>query len=480
MRRLDSHEMGTGKILPTLVTLGLPAAAGGVMQTLFEVADTLFVSRLGKEQISGVGLIGPVMFTAFAVSQAVNVGIAASVSRHLGAKEPDKARDIVNHGLVISLVVGAALTLLLLLLLEPILRWMGGDHAIIEYSRQYAGIMFAGIFMMHLGAAADGALRAQGNTVSPMKIGIISNVANIILDWYLIFGLGWGVRGAAVATVLTRSLMALALLARLCSRESEVRPGRVPGMTGFWRWPVVVSIYWLGLPASIGMAAMSLSMVFINALMVTINPFSVGMLAIAFRIEGFAFTPVFGLFSAVVPMVGYNLGSGAIQRCRATIWTAAGLAATLMGAVGAIIFAFPAFAFGVFTRDAELLPMGVEYLRVQMPVYPLIGASIMMSAGYQGLGMTWMAMLSHLLRNIVLKVPMAYWFAAAWGLTGVWWSFPASTVVTAVIFVWAMYVILERLDRRHSMAAATQRELPPARECEPACCGPDSDTTDKL
>ena len=105
--------MGTGKILPTLVTLGLPAAAGGVMQTLFEVADTLFVSRLGKEQISGVGLIGPVMFTAFAVSQAVNVGIAASVSRHLGAKEPNKARDIVNHGLVISLVVGAALTLLL-------------------------------------------------------------------------------------------------------------------------------------------------------------------------------------------------------------------------------------------------------------------------------------------------------------------------------------------------------------------------------
>lgn len=471
--------MGTGKILPTLITLGLPAATAGITQTLFEVADTLFISRLGKDQISGVGLVGPVIFTVFAVAQAVNVGIAALVSRSLGAKQHDRAQAVLTHGLIIAAVVGTLSTILLLLFLDPILASLGEGEGLTVYSRQFASIIFLSVLAMHMGTAADGALRAQGNTITPMKIGIAANIANIILCPILIFGLKMGVAGAATATVITRTAMAAVLLRCLWSPHSEVRPGRPAGATAFWSWRVVGAIYWMGLPASIGMAAMSVSMIFINALLTTIDPYAVGTVTIAFRIESFAFTPVFGLFSAVVPMVGYNYGARRIDRCSSTIWTASGLAAALMGAVGLLIFIMPGVFFGAFSRDPELLQMGIEYLRLQVPVYAIVGASIMSSAGFQGLGMSWMGMLSHIWRNLALKLPFAYWFAGLWGLTGVWWSFPISTALSSTIFIVFMYLILKRLRAKYCPQSETCETEPettalvgPIAEPEAACAQP--------
>jgi len=442
--------MGTGPILPTLVTLALPAATAGITQTLFEVVDVWFISQLGKAQISGTSLVGPWLFTMFAIAQAVNVGISALLSRRLGQKRPDLAREVLNHGMLLALAVGSLFTIISFAFIHQILAYLGGDSQIIVHAGAYASIVFAGIFFMYIGSAADSALRAQGNTVTPMKISITANVLNIFLDWLLIWQLGYGVRGAAIATVIGRAGMAIALVSRLWSRHSEVRPGVAPGQPFVWRWPVVGQLYWLGAPASVGMGAMSVSIIFINKLLVGMNAYAIGMLGIAFRIEMFAFTPVFGLFSAVVPMVGYNLGAKLYHRCARTIWSAATLAGAGMAVLGAVIFIFPRVFFGLFSQDPELLPMGVEYLRIQMPVYPIIGLSIMMSAGYQGLGLSWLGMLSQLWRNLVLKLPCAYWFAAVWGLTGIWWSFPVSTACSAGIFVTIMYIVLRRLKRSAS------------------------------
>ena len=445
MRRIESHEMGVGPILPTIVTLGLPAAVGGTMQALYDMTDRLFVSWLGKDEISGVSLVMPIMFCMFAVAQAVNVGIATLVSRHLGEGRHDRARDVLNHGLMLSVVMGALLTLGLLGGMEPLLSAMGATGQMRTSAREFAQIIFAGIIMMQVGTAADGALRAQGNTVTPMKVGVATNVVNVVLNPVLIFGLHMGVRGSATATLISRTVMAVILVSRLWTKSSEVKPGAFLGTALRDRIRVIGRIYWMGIPASIGLLSMALSMVAINKLLINLSPHAVGVLGIAGSVEMAATVPIFALFSAVLPMVGYNLGARQYDRIKQIVVTSGWLGAGVMGAAGALIFAFPAFFFGIFSKDAEMLPMGVQYLRIMMPAYPLIGATIMMSAGFQGLGKSWIAMTMHILRNVVTKLPFAFWFATLWGVAGVWWSFPASTLATAYItFVW-MWLVLRKL-----------------------------------
>lgn len=439
--------MGTGRILPTMIALGLPAATAGIAQTLFEVVDTWFITQLGTAQISGVGLVMPLFFCSYAVANAVTIGVSALLSRRLGEGRPDRAQDVLNLGLLMSAVVGTLLTVVMVVWMDAILQVVGrGDASILKHSRDYASIMFFGMFFLHVGAAADGALRAQGNTVTPMKVGIVTNILNAVLDWLFIFKLGMGVPGAAIATLASRSCMAVVLVGCLWSRASEVKPGELRRLGWRERLQVIGEIYWLGLPASVGIGAMAASIVVINHLLMDIDKFAVGVLAIAWRVESFAFMPIFGLFSAVLPMVGYNLGRGSFARCRRTIWAAAGLAAAVMGGLGAIVFAFPAAFFGVFSKDPALLPSGVQYLRIMMPVYPFMGINIMISAGFQGLGKAWISMLLNLWRNLIIKLPVAYWFGAMWGLTGVWISFPASSLLSTGIYSVWMVRVLRRLE----------------------------------
>lgn len=461
IRRLDSREMGTGRVLPTLVTMGLPAAIGGTMQALYELTDRLFVSWLGTDEISGVSLIMPVMFCVFATAQAVNVGIAALLSRHLGAGRPEDARRVLNHGLLMAGIVGAVMTLGLLIFLDPLLAAMGGQTAIVPHARNFGRIIFAGVLFVHIGTAADGALRAQGNTVTPMKVGIVTNIVNAILNPLLIFGAGMGVQGSATATLISRAMMALLLVSRLWSGSSEVKPGGFRAIALRERLRVIGSIYWMGIPASVGLLSMALSMVFINRLLVDMNPLAVGVMGIAGSVEMAATVPVFALFSSVLPMVGYNLGAREYGRIKQIIWTAGWLAAGVMGLAGLVIFVLPAPLFGFFSKDPEMLPMGVEYFRIMAPAYPLIGASIMMSAGFQGLGKSWIAMIMHLWRNIFTKLPFAVWFAALWGVTGVWWAFPASSLASAGFTIGWMAMVLRYLGDDDETPAAVPPVPPP-------------------
>lgn len=466
LRRLHSSEMGTGPILRTIITLGLPAAVAGSMQALYDLTDTIFVSKLGPDEISGTGLVGPILFCMFAIGQAVNMGIIILVSRHLGEKRPEEARQILNHGLAMGLVLGLVNTAVILFSLDWILARMGAHGGVLENARAFGQIAFAGVVFMQVGVAADGALRAQGNTVTPMKVGVTTNLLNVGLNWLLIYGLHMGVRGSATATLVARVVSSVVLVSRLWTGSSEIRPGKLIGTPLLDRLLISLSILWMGIPSSVGMLSMSMSMLFINGLLLSLNQHAVGVLRIAGSVEMTATVPVFALFSAVLPMCGYNLGARHYDRIRRIIWTAGWLGAGVMGTTGLIVFLFPAAFFGIFSKDAEMLPMGVHYLRIMMPAYPLIGATIMMSAGFQGLGKTWVAMLMQVWRNVILKVPFAFCFAAMWGVTGVWWSFPASTLASAALpLVW-MWLLLRRLGTAQEEISHLPAEAPgePAEE----------------
>ncbi len=447
LRRVEPEEMGSGPIAKTLLILALPAAGSGVLHTAFEFLDMMFISWLGADQVSGVSLMAPVMMAVWAAGNAAAAGVSAVCSRQLGANDLRGARETLNHGLGIAAIVGGAVSVVGLLFVDRLMDVMGARGPIRAFALEYISTVLYAPLFMHLGMVADSGLRAQGNTVTPLKITAAGNLANIALDVLLIFVLGLGVRGAALATVAARTAMSLVLVARLWAPYSRVTPGPVPGRRLFGSLPVIGRIYWIGLPATVGVLAMSASVFVINTILLSLNEVAVGVMGVAWRLEMFAFTPIFGLFSAVVPMVGYNLGARQFARCAAVVRSACAIAALGMGVLGFVLFAFPRTFMQAFGKDELILDMGAQYLRINCWAYALVACDIMISAAFQGLGKSYISMLVQLWRNLCVKIAAAWFLSRIAGVVGVWWCFPISTVFSLSVASWLMTITLRRLSR---------------------------------
>ena len=479
LRRVEPEEMGTGPVARTLLRMAIPSVVAGLLATTFQLVDMLFISWLGKDPISGVAMGLPVLFFIFAIGQAAAIGVATLLSRRLGQRDHAGAQTVLNQALLISFCVGGCISLLSPLLARPILVMLQTPTGILEYGHAYLSRILLGVVLFHMSLTADAGLRAQGNTMTGMRIGILGNLVNLLFDGFFIFGsnnlpvgmpdiwglrhlgqlyVSWGfdlgVQGGATITVLCRLLTVALLMASLWSRHSRVHPF-VPwrGLPRF-NWPVLGRIYALGLPATVSVVGMSVSAALVNVILVGLDETAVGVLFISHRIEMLAFMPIFGLGGAVVPMVGYNLGAGNLHRCRRVIVTSCVIAGSAMALAGAVLFCFPQVFLRAFTNDPDMLAMGTTYLRINSPSFFIVGCDVMLSNGLQGLGRATLSMLTQLLRAVIVKVPAAWLLGMAMGVTGVWWSQPISTGVCFVFASILMWRVLRRLTAKASHATA--------------------------
>ncbi|HOI54301.1 MAG TPA: MATE family efflux transporter [Phycisphaerae bacterium] len=483
LRQLQPEEMGRGGVTRTLIRLAIPSVVAGLLATTYEAVDGLFISWLGAKQITGIAFGSTVLFFAFAIGAAVQLGVATLLSRRLGENDPEGARNVLEQALLVSFVVGMVGSVLGPLTAKPVVAWLGASGDELTHGARYISRITMGMVFMHVGMTAEAGLRAQGNTVTGMHVSLLGNVANLILDGFLIFGPNnpardapqvWGLRqaaafftehgfdlgvqGGATATLMTRLLVVVLLLAALCSQRTRVRAGAP------WRirpndfWRTVGQIYVLGVPVTVSIVGMALSNGAINWILSQHNSTAAGILGIARRLEMFAFVPIFSLSGAVVPMVSYNLGAGLIPRCRRAILMGCLIAGVMMGAFGAVIFIFPAPVLRLFTQNAEMLDMGVSYLRINSWSYFFVGCDIILSAGLQGLGRAILSTLAQLTRAVFVKIPAAWVLATLMGVTGVWISNPISTLacfsLASLLMWWALRHIPRRTARSEAAAAS--------------------------
>lgn len=480
LRKVEPEEMGTGGVASTLLRMAIPTAVAGLLMTLFQVVDMLFISWLGTSQVSGVGLAFPVIFFVYAVGQAAGVGSSILISRHLGERKPSASRVALEQALLISVCIGGAFTICSPLVVRPLLVMMGARGDVLLHSEAYLSRILLGAVLFHVALVADSGLRSQGNTMTGMKIAVLGNAVNLLLDGFFIFGpthlprgmpdvpvlreLGqlyvrWGfdlgVQGGATITVLCRLLTVALLLRSLWSRKSHVRPFVHSARRLRFDASVLRRIYALGLPATFSIVGMSLSALLINLILIHINggadgqtlvgEAAVGAFFIAHRMEMFAFMPVFSLGSALVPMVSYNMGAGDPARCRRAIVVGCLMAGSAMAAVGVVLFAFPRQFFTVFTNAEDMIDMGSQYLRINSLSYFVIGCDVMLSSGLQGLGRSDLSMVAQLIRTILVKVPVAWILSWGLGTTGVWIASPISTAACFIFALTAMRMLLRRM-----------------------------------
>ncbi len=324
-----AERMGQGSIPRLLLSFSIPAIVGMMVNALYNVVDRIFIGRgVGALGLAGATVGFPIMLVLMAFGMLVGMGGASLISIRLGEGKKDQAERILGNSFVLLIAISAVLSVLGLVFLDPLLRLFGASETILPYARQYVSIILAGSVFMGLGFGMNNFIRAEGNPRIAMATMLIGAVLNIILDPIFIFVLNLGIRGAALATILSQAVAAAWVLSYFVGKRSSLslRPAN------FRLDPQILrAIVAIGSPPFVmQLAASALNAILNNQLQRYGGDLAISAMGIMYGIVMFIFMPVFGLNQGAQPIIGFNYGAGKYDRVRKTLVLAIGAATGIM------------------------------------------------------------------------------------------------------------------------------------------------------
>ncbi|WP_368408656.1 MATE family efflux transporter [Halorussus salilacus] len=435
--------MTTGAITPKLMSLSWPLVAGNLLQTFYNLADMFWVGRVSPEAVAAVSLMFPTSWMFVSVAMGLTAASVALVSQHVGAGNDRRADNVVAQTVLLAVAVGLTLATVGFAVREPLVSLVGAEGQVYTDALAYIEVLFVAIPFTFLFFVFRAVLRGAGDTKTAMWLMVISAGLNVVLDPFFILGWGpfpeWGTRGAAVATLISRVLVALVgiyILVRgdwgVRLRLEDLRPDR----------PVMKKLVTVGSPATVDGAARSFAAVAMAALVARFGPIPTAAYGVGVRLMSVSWTVSGAVGQAAATGVGQNLGADTPDRAAEVTWKAtAGTMAVLFGA-GALMFAFPAEAMRVFIREPAVVAEGVDFLRIIAPFLAFFGGLMVVQGGFRGAGDTTVAMALSFLSRWVFRIPLALLFAYqgtvtlggvsvagfAWGTDGLWWAWSASAL----------------------------------------------------
>lgn len=424
MAKPTENKMGVMPINKLIITMSLPMVVSMLVQALYNVVDSVFVSRLSEDALTAVSMAFPMQNLMISVAVGIGVGINAMLSRSLGEKNFEAANKTAENGIFLELIGYILFLLIGIFLTKPFFIAQSASAGItamgIEYTR-ICLIMSFGIFMQ---IASERILQSTGRTVYTMITQTTGAVINIILDPILIFGLfgmpKMGVAGAAAATVTGQICAAIfaTVLNIKCNPDVHI------SFKGFRpETKYVKTILSVGVP-SIIMSSVGSAMTFgMNKILITFSSTAVAVFGIYFKLNSFIFMPVFGLNNGTVPIISYNYGAKNKKRLTKTIKLAIVYAVAMMLAGLALFQLIPDVLLRLFDASDHMLEIGVPALRVISLSFSFAGICIVISSCFQALGHGFLSMFVSIVRQLIVLLPSAFILAKLGGIHAVWWSF---------------------------------------------------------
>jgi putative MATE family efflux protein len=427
--------------LRAVVRLALPVVAANLLQTLVNVVDVFMAGRLGPLEVAAVGLANSVRLLILVVTMAVTAGAMALAAQARGARDEEALEDVTRQTLLLSIVLSLGLTLVGLLVSRPLLAFLngGGDPLVVDAGSGYLTILFLGTVLLVGQLALTSLMQGAGDTVTPLVLAVVTNLANVLFNWWFMFGPGpfpaLGVPGAAVGTVAARALGLVLILAVIVAGRNVVRWPR-----GRWRVDVgrVRDLLAIGLPSGFqSLAYTSAGLLVVRA--VTATPsgsYGAAALAIGFQVEGFAFMPGVALSVAATSLVGRALGAWQVEAAWRAGHAAVALAMVLMGAVGSALVLFAEPLVRLFDPSAHPIVVadGAAYLRVNGAVQPILAVFMVLNGALRGAGDARPGLIGTIVGRWGVVVPLAWLLGVGlgFGTSGIWWAFFAGVTVQAV------------------------------------------------
>lgn len=401
-----------GPVVPTMLRLAVPTILVLVVQTLVGVAETWFVGFLGTDALAGVALVFPVlMLMQMMANGGIGGGVSSAIARALGAKRHDDAEALIWHAVVLAGAFGILFTAAALLAGPILYRAMGGAGPALAAAISYSGVVFAGSIPLWITALLSSALRGAGNVRVPALVISSGTLLLIILSPVLIFGWGplprLGVAGGGAAVVIYYLFAALALTLYLRSSRSLLKLRVVPLRTGLFK-----DILGVGFLSAIGTIQVNLTVTLVTAAVGRFGADAIAGYGIASRLDYIQIPLIFGLGTALVTMVGHNIGAGQKARARRVAWIGAAIAFGMTEAIGLAAAIFPQAWIGLFSDDPAVLAMGTLYLRTVAPVYGAVGLGLALYFASQGAKRVLFPVLAGTVRMIVAA--FIGWSAVLW------------------------------------------------------------------
>ena len=459
-----AERLGQGKILPLLLEFSIPAIVGMLVQALYNVVDRIFVGNgVGPLGLAGLTLVFPVMLVQMAFSMLIGLGATALISIRLGEGRQAEAEQIMSNAFGMLVFVSLILSVLGLTFLDPLIRLLGASEAVLPYSRDYLSIiLFGGVFQA-IGFGLNHMIRAQGNPKTAMATMLIGAITNTILDPVFIFILGWGIKGAAFATVISQAISATWVVAFFLQGKGQLHLD----LRNFYKikWPVVLQIVSIGFaPFAMQLAASLLNLILNQNLAFYGGDLAISAMGIVFSVNTLFLMPIFGINQGSQPIIGFNYGAKKYGRVKETLFYAIG-GATAIVTLGFLATRFiPVQLVTLFGRhDDELMILGVQAMKTVMVMFPIIGFQIVGANYFQAVGKPKKAAFLSLSRQVLLLIPMLLILPRMWGLIGVFLAFPVSdigsTILTTILLRRELAVLHEQEEiERISFAAQTQPE----------------------
>ena len=428
------NKMGVMPVNKLLVTMALPMIVSMLVQAMYNIVDSIFVSRICEDALTAVSLAFPMQNLMIAVSSGTGVGMNALLSRSLGAKEFDNANEAARQGLFLAGCSYLAFLLFGIFGVRMFMRSQTDIEAIVDYGTTYLTIICLVSFGLFFQMTMERILQGTGRTMYSMISQTTGAVINIILDPILIFGLfglpGLGIAGAAIATVFGQ--VVAGLLATWLNLHKN--PDITLRLKGFRpRLQVIKRIYSVGLPSILMMSISSIMTYGMNRILIAFTSTATAVFGVYFKLQSFIFMPIFGMNNGMVPIVAYNYGARKPHRITKTVKLAMLYAECIMLAGFAVFQLKPDLLLRMFNASEEMMGIGVVALRVISLSFLLAGICIIGSSSLQALGHGLFSMLISFGRQLLVLLPAAYLLAQTGNLDLVWYSFPIAEVASLAL-----------------------------------------------
>ena len=439
--------LGTESIGKLLMQYAIPAIIAMTASSLYNMVDSIFIGHgVGTMAISGLALTFPLMNLAAAFGSLVGVGASTLISVKLGQKDYDTAQRVLGNVVVLNILLGVAFTVVVMAFLDPILYFIGGSDQTIGYARDYMQIILLGNVVTHLYLGLNAVLRSSGHPQEAMYATIATVVINTLLDPLFIYGLGWGIRGAAIATIVAQIVSLLWQLKLFGNKDELLHFHR-----GIFRLrrKIVSDTLAIGMsPFLMNLAACFIVILINQGLKEYGGDLAIGAFGIVNRLVFIVVMIVMGLNQGMQPIAGYNFGAKRYDRVNRV------LKLTIIYATGVTTFGFfvgmlmPDLVVGIFTSDRELVDISARGLRIVVMFFPIIGFQMVTANFFQSIGMAGKAIFLSLTRQMMILLPCLLILPRFYGTAGVWYSMPVSdliaSLIAAAMLIWQFRMFREK------------------------------------
>lgn len=444
----NQKHLGDAPIGKLLLQYSIPAIIGMVVNALYNIVDRMFIGNIpdiGSLAITGVGITMPIMTIVLAFGMLIGIGTTANISLNLGKGNRTTAEKLLGNAFTLSIIVGLAIAITGTIFANPILNLFGASENTLFYAKEYIGIILLGCTFNILSFALNSTIRADGNPKMSSITMVIGCGANIILDYLFIFVLNLGVKGAALATIISQAVTFFIILYYYTAGNSNLKL-KIENFK--LKKHLVTMTFAIGIaPFATQIATSLVQVIANNALKTYGSDLAIGAMTVISSLNIIFMMPIFGINQGCQPIIGFNYGAKKYERAKEAFKYAT-IAACVICIIGFIsIQCFPTQIISLFNNDPELTTLAIKGIRIYLLMMPVVGINIVATSYYQSIGKAKISMFVSLLRQVILLIPFTIILPKFIGLDGVWAAGACADSLSVIITLILLKKEFKQLDK---------------------------------